>query len=58
MKVGEQLIYFAQLKGLSRSEAIGKIRIWVEKFEIKDWLNKKVEDLSKGMRRKFNLSAP
>src|SRR6185295_18819530 len=55
MKVGEQLIYFARLKGLSRTEAIKKIRIWVEKFEIKDWLNKKVEDLSKGMAQKVQF---
>ncbi|CAN5373183.1 ABC transporter ATP-binding protein [soil metagenome] len=55
MKVGDQLIYFAQLKGLSRSEAIAKIKIWVEKFEIKDWLNKKVEDLSKGMAQKVQF---
>lgn len=55
MKVGEQLIYFAQLKGLSRSEAIKKIKIWLEKFEIKDWWNKKVEDLSKGMAQKVQF---
>jgi ABC-2 type transport system ATP-binding protein len=55
MKVGDQLIYFAQLKGLSRSEAIKKIKVWVEKFEIKDWLNKKVEDLSKGMAQKVQF---
>ncbi len=55
MKVGEQLIYFAQLKGLSRSEAIKKIKVWLEKFEIKDWWNKKVEDLSKGMAQKVQF---
>ncbi len=55
MKVGDQLIYFARLKGLSRSEAIKKIRVWVDKFEIKDWLNKKVEDLSKGMAQKVQF---
>ncbi|NOT74681.1 MAG: ABC transporter ATP-binding protein [Cyclobacteriaceae bacterium] len=55
MKVGEQLIYFAQLKGLSRSEAIAKIKVWVEKFDIKDWLDKKVEDLSKGMAQKVQF---
>ena len=55
MKVGEQLIYFAQLKGLSRSEATKKIKVWLEKFEIKDWWNKKVEDLSKGMAQKVQF---
>ncbi|HRI78363.1 MAG TPA: ATP-binding cassette domain-containing protein [Cyclobacteriaceae bacterium] len=55
LKVGEQLIYFAQLKGLSRGEAVAKIKTWVEKFEIKDWLGKKVEDLSKGMAQKVQF---
>ena len=55
LKVGEQLIYFAQLKGLSRSEAMAKIKVWLEKFEIKDWWSKKVEDLSKGMAQKVQF---
>jgi ABC-2 type transport system ATP-binding protein len=55
LKVGEQLIYFARLKGLSHSEAVSKIKIWLEKFEIKDWWNKKVEDLSKGMAQKVQF---
>ncbi len=55
MKVGEQLIYFAQLKGLSRSEATKKIKVWLEKFQIKEWWNKKVEDLSKGMAQKVQF---
>ncbi|CAN5392918.1 ABC transporter ATP-binding protein [soil metagenome] len=55
MKVGEQLIYFAQLKGLSRKDAIARIKVWVEKFQIQDWLNKKVEDLSKGMAQKVQF---
>lgn len=55
LKVGEQLIYFAQLKGLSKSEAMSRIKIWLEKFEIKDWWNKKVEDLSKGMAQKVQF---
>jgi ABC-2 type transport system ATP-binding protein len=49
MQIGEQLLYFAQLKGLSNTEAKKKVKYWVDKFEIKDWLNKKVEELSKGM---------
>jgi ABC-2 type transport system ATP-binding protein len=55
MKVGDQLLYLAQLKGLSRKEALAKIKHWLEKFEIKDWWNKKVEDLSKGMAQKVQF---
>ncbi|MBS1952315.1 MAG: Efflux ABC transporter, ATP-binding protein [Cytophagales bacterium] len=55
MKVGDQLLYLAQLKGLSRKEALIRIKIWLEKFEIKDWWNKKVEDLSKGMAQKIQF---
>ena len=52
MKVGEQLLYLAQLKGMSRKQALDRIKVWLEKFEIKDWWHKKVEDLSKGMAQK------
>ncbi|MBK8290834.1 MAG: ATP-binding cassette domain-containing protein [Flammeovirgaceae bacterium] len=55
MKVGEQLLYFAQLKGLSRKQALERIKIWLEKFEVKDWWGKKVEDLSKGMAQKVQF---
>ncbi len=55
MKVGDQLLYFAQLKGLSRNDALARIKIWLEKFEIKDWWHKKVEDLSKGMAQKVQF---
>ncbi len=55
LKVGEQLVYFAQLKGLSHGEAVSRIKVWLEKFEIKDWWNKKVEDLSKGMAQKVQF---
>jgi len=55
MKVGEQLIYLAQLKGLSRKQAVERIRYWIEKFDIKDWWNKKIEDLSKGMAQKVQF---
>src|SRR5574343_1655202 len=44
MEVGEQLLYFAQLKGLSRSEALSMLKEWIEKFEIKAWWSKKVEE--------------
>jgi len=55
LKVGEQLIYLAQLKGLSRKAAIEKSKDWIRKFEITDWWNKKVEDLSKGMAQKVQF---
>lgn len=57
MEVGEQLLYFAQLKGLSRQEALKRLRIWVDKFEIKSWWKKKVEELSKGMQQKIQFIA-
>lgn len=55
LKVGEQLLYLAQLKGMSKSEALDKLKVWLTKFEIKDWWNKKVEDLSKGMAQKVQF---
>lgn len=55
MKVGEQLIYLARLKGLSRTDAMTRIKYWLERFEIKDWWHKKVEDLSKGMAQKVQF---
>jgi len=55
LKVGEQLIYLAQLKGLSRKEAVEKSKAWVKKFEVTDWWSKKVEDLSKGMAQKVQF---
>lgn len=55
LKVGEQLIYLARLKGLSHHDAMAKIKVWLERFEIKDWWHKKVEDLSKGMAQKVQF---
>ncbi len=55
MKVGEQAIYLAQLKGLTESQARKELKVWFEKFEIADWWNKKVEDLSKGMAQKIQF---
>lgn len=55
LKVGEQLIYLAQLKGLSKSEATVRSKKWIKKFDITDWWNKKVEDLSKGMAQKVQF---
>lgn len=57
MKVGEQLIYLSQLKGLSRTEALKRIKIWLEKLDLKPWWNKNVEDLSKGMAQKVQFIA-
>jgi len=55
LKVGEQLVYLARLKGMSRKDALARIKVWLEKFEILDWWNKKVEDLSKGMAQKVQF---
>lgn len=55
MKIGEQTMYLAQLKGLSRKDALGKIKQWFIKFEMESWWNKKVEDLSKGMSQKLQF---
>jgi ABC-2 type transport system ATP-binding protein len=55
MKVGEQALYLAQLKGLSRAEALKRLREWFTKFEIENWWNKKVEELSKGMQQKVQF---
>jgi ABC-2 type transport system ATP-binding protein len=55
MEVGDQLLYLAQLKGLTRKDALARIKHWLEKFEIKDWWHKKVEDLSKGMAQKIQF---
>ncbi len=55
MKVGEQAIYLARLKGMSRHDAVASLKIWFEKFEMKDWWNKKVEELSKGMQQKVQF---
>ena len=57
MKVGEQLLYLAQLKGLSYNEARKALRYWFEKFDIVDWWDKKVEELSKGMQQKAQFIA-
>lgn len=55
MKVGEQALYLAQLKGLSEKEAKKALKIWFERFEITPWWNKKVEELSKGMAQKIQF---
>ncbi len=55
MKVGEQAVYFAQLKGLSRREAIARLKVWFKKFGIEYWWDKKVSELSKGMAQKLQF---
>src|SRR6187399_693352 len=55
MKIGEQAMYLAQLKGLKKSDAMAKIKEWFIKFEMQSWWSKKVEDLSKGMSQKLQF---
>jgi ABC-2 type transport system ATP-binding protein len=55
MKIGEQAIYFARLKGLSASEANKQVKDWFVRFEMQSWWNKKIEDLSKGMAQKLQF---
>ena len=55
MKVGEQALYLAQLKGLSRHEAQKRLEVWFEKFQMMPWWNKKLEELSKGMQQKIQF---
>ncbi len=55
MKVGEQVLYLAQLKGLSELEARKKLKYWFDKFDISDWWNKKIQELSKGMAQKVQF---
>ncbi len=57
MKVGEHLYYLAVLKGMSKDKAKSEIKLWMEKFDIVDWHNKKVEELSKGMQQKIQFIA-
>jgi ABC-2 type transport system ATP-binding protein len=55
MKIGEQALYLARLKGLSSQEALRKVKEWFIKFEMQSWWNKKIEDLSKGMQQKLQF---
>jgi len=55
MKIGEQALYLAQLKGMNRHDAMKKIKEWFVKFEMESWWNKKVNDLSKGMGQKLQF---
>tara|TARA_Y100001968_G_C19449824_1_gene767774 strand:+ start:5012 stop:5965 length:954 start_codon:yes stop_codon:yes gene_type:complete len=55
MKIGEQAIYLAQLKGMDKKEALKKLKVWFEKFDILNWWNNTIEDLSKGMAQKIQF---
>ncbi|SFZ93936.1 ABC-2 type transport system ATP-binding protein [Flaviramulus basaltis] len=55
MKVGDQALYLAQLKGLSKAEAKTRLKYWFERLEIGDWWNKKIQELSKGMAQKIQF---
>jgi len=55
MKVGEQALYLAQLKGMTKKDAAAALKYWFEKFEIQAWWDKKVEELSKGMAQKVQF---
>ncbi|RZK93737.1 MAG: DUF4162 domain-containing protein [Hymenobacter sp.] len=57
MKVGEQLLYLARLRGMPRAEAVERIKHWLNRFDIKAWAEKNVEDLSKGMQQKVQFIA-
>lgn len=57
MKIGDQMLYLAQLKGLSKTEARQRIQEWCERLGIVSWLDKKIEDLSKGMQQKVQFVA-
>lgn len=55
MKVSDQLLYLAQLKGMKKADAVTEIKYWFEKFDINSWWDKKVEELSKGMQQKIQF---
>ena len=55
MKVGEQALYLAQLKGLGKKDAKTRLKYWFERLEIGDWWNRKVQELSKGMAQKVQF---
>ncbi len=57
MKVGEQLVYLARLRGMEKADAVQRIKVWAERLNLKEWLTKNVEDLSKGMQQKVQFIA-
>ncbi|TSD66188.1 ABC transporter ATP-binding protein [Inquilinus sp. KBS0705] len=57
MEIGEQMIYLARLKGLTRADATAKLKVWFKKLDMETWWNKKIEELSKGMSQKAQFVA-
>ncbi|WP_375437067.1 ABC transporter ATP-binding protein [uncultured Hymenobacter sp.] len=57
MRVGEQLLYLAQLRGLSKADATQRIKSWIDRLDLRPWVSKNVEDLSKGMQQKVQFIA-
>src|SRR6478609_2964666 len=57
MEIGEQMIYLARLKGLSRADATARLKFWFEKLKMESWWKKKIEELSKGMQQKVQFVA-
>lgn len=57
MKIGEQLLYLAQLKGLTKADATQRIKAWIDRLDLRPWVGKNVEDLSKGMQQKVQFIA-
>ncbi|HVW97376.1 MAG TPA: ATP-binding cassette domain-containing protein [Mucilaginibacter sp.] len=57
MEIGEQMIYLARLKGLSREDAIKRLNVWFERLDMQSWWKKKIEELSKGMQQKAQFVA-
>ena len=55
MRVGEQALYLARLKGLSKQDALKRLKYWFSRFEMENWWNKKIEELSKGMAQKVHF---
>lgn len=57
MKVGEQIVYLARLKGMSKADAVREMQVWLERFDLMEWRDKKLEALSKGMQQKVQFIA-
>ena len=55
MKVGDQIVYLGRLKGMTKADAVSSMHWWLDRFDLKEWENKKVENLSKGMQQKVQF---
>ena len=55
MKVGDQIVYLGRLKGMTKADAVASMHWWLDRFDLKEWENKKVENLSKGMQQKVQF---